>query len=89
MVGGEEFYCRYDRQHSQRHVEESRLNMASRLRGKVAGGREERRQEDHVRSRSRASLKSWECMGKKKVHHQMTEFYRKERPGKGSWGKGS
>lgn len=85
----EDVYCKYEEERSEKHLEESRLNTASRLRGKVAGGREERRQEDQVRSRSRASLKSWECMGKKKVHHQMAEFYRKERPGKGSWGKGS
>lgn len=70
-------------------MEKSRLNMASRLRGEVAGGREERRwQEDQVRSRSRATWKSWECVGKKKAPHEMAEFYRKERLGEGKLGEG-
>lgn len=65
-------------------MEKSSLNMASRLRAEVAGAREERRwQEDQVRSRSRATRKAWECMGKKKAPHEMAEFYRKERLGEG------
>lgn len=38
----EEAYCRYEREHCQRHLEESKVNMASRLNGAMCERGEER-----------------------------------------------
>lgn len=77
----EESYCRYEREHRQKHLEESKVNMASRQSRATYERKEERGESQRQESRNQEQGPR----GQESSTAKMAGLYRNQKLGGGGW----